>query len=66
VWLAIELSIVALGLVLVGIAGFSTWGRWKRMRRTGGRFAGRVGSLTASAGLLADRLQVDERSGSDD
>jgi hypothetical protein len=66
VWLTIALSIVALGVVLMLVAGFSVWRRWQRMRRAGGRFSRRVGSLTASAGLLADRLQTAEPAVSDD
>jgi hypothetical protein len=60
VWLAIALSIVALGIVLVVLAALSAWRRWQKMRRAGGRFSRRVGSLTASANQLAERLQVDE------
>jgi hypothetical protein len=61
VWLAIALSIVALGIVLIAVAAFSVWRRWQKVRRSGERFSRRVGSLTATANLLADRLQVDER-----
>jgi UPF0716 family protein affecting phage T7 exclusion len=61
VWLAIALSIVALGIVLIAVTGFSVWRRWQKVRRAGDRFSRRVGSLTATANLLADRLQVDER-----
>jgi hypothetical protein len=60
-WLVVSLSIVGLGLVLLAIAGLSTWMRWQKVRRAGGRFGTRVGSLSASAGLLADRLQTDDR-----
>jgi hypothetical protein len=60
VWLTIALSIVALGIVLMVVTGFSVWRRWQRMRRAGGRFSRRVGSLTASAGLLADRIQTSD------
>ena len=63
-WLTIALSIVALGLILVAVTGFSAWRRWQKMRRAGGRFSRRVGALTASAGELTDRLQVEERSSS--
>jgi hypothetical protein len=66
VWLAIALSVVALGLVLLVIAALSAWRRFRRMRRAGGRFAGRLGSLTASAGLLADAANVIERPSSFD
>jgi len=66
VWLAIALSIVGLGLVLLVLAGLSVWRRWQRMRRAGERMSRRVGSLTASASVLAERLQLDERIGSDD
>jgi hypothetical protein len=66
VWLAIALLIIALGIVLVVIAGFSTWGRWKRMQRAGGSFLQRVDSLAVSADLVATRLQAAEPSGSDD
>jgi type VI protein secretion system component VasK len=66
VWLAIELSIVALGIILVVVAGFSVWRRWQRMRRSGERFSRRVGSLTASANVIAERLQTSERGASED
>jgi hypothetical protein len=60
VWLTIALSIVALGIVLMVIAGFSVWRRWQKLRGAGGRLSRRVGSLTASANLLAERLQTSE------
>jgi UPF0716 family protein affecting phage T7 exclusion len=58
VWLTISLSIVALGIVLIAVTGFSVWRRWQKMRRAGGRLSRRAGSLSASAGSLADRLQT--------
>jgi len=63
VWLTISLSIVALGVVLLAIAALSLWRRWQRMRRAGGRFSRRVGSLTTDAAALADRLQSGEHPG---
>jgi UPF0716 family protein affecting phage T7 exclusion len=66
VWLAIALSIVALGIILIVVAGFSVWRRLQKMRRSGERFSRRVGSLTASANVLAERLQNSERGGSAD
>jgi hypothetical protein len=66
VWLAIALLIIALGIALVVIAGFLTWGRWKRMQRAGGGFIQRVDSLAASADLVAARLPAAGPSGSDD
>lgn len=59
-WLAITLCIVGLGLVLLVIFAFSAWRRWKKMRRAGGRFAGRVGSLADAAALLSERLDQPE------
>jgi hypothetical protein len=57
VWLAITLGIVGLALVLLVIAGLSAWRRFQKMRRAGGRFGGRVSSLTDAAALLAERLE---------
>ncbi len=62
-WLAISLSIVALGFIVLVITALSVWRRWQKMRRAGGRFSRRVGTLTAEAGALADRLQIDELPG---
>jgi uncharacterized iron-regulated membrane protein len=61
VWLTIALAIVALGIILMVVTGFSVWRRWQRMRRAGGRFTRRVSSLSASAGMLADRLETNPR-----
>jgi uncharacterized iron-regulated membrane protein len=58
VWLTIALSLVALGIILMVVSGFSVWRRMQRLRRAGGRFSRRVGSLTSTAGLLADRLET--------
>jgi UPF0716 family protein affecting phage T7 exclusion len=60
VWLTIALSIVALGIILVVVTGFSVWRRWQKMRRAGERFSRRVGSLTASANVLVERLDTDK------
>jgi hypothetical protein len=57
VWLAISLGIVGLGLVLLVITGLSAWRRLGKMRRAGGRFAGRVGALADAAALLSERLE---------
>ena len=66
-WLAISLGIVGLGLVLLVIAGLSSWHRFKKMRRAGGRFGGRVGALSDAAALLGERLeQPSEGLGADD
>ena len=59
-WLAISLCIVGLGLVLLVIAALSAWRRWKKMRRAGGRFAGRMGGLADAAALLSDRFDQPE------
>jgi hypothetical protein len=61
VWLAIDLGIVALGLVLLVIVGLSVWRRWKKLSRAGGRFSDRVARLGEAAGLLADGLQESDR-----
>jgi hypothetical protein len=58
VWLTIALSIVALGIVLMVVVGFSVWRRWQKMRRAAERFSRRVGGLSASASSLADRMET--------
>jgi hypothetical protein len=60
VWLGITLGIVGLGLVLLVIAGLSAWRRFQKMRRAGGRFGGRVGSLADAAAQLGERLDQPE------
>ncbi len=60
-WLAIDLSLVAVGLVLVAVAALSAWRRWKKLMRAGGRFGDRVTKVGELAGSLADQLQSTER-----
>jgi hypothetical protein len=61
VWLAIELSIVGFALVLIALAALSTWRRWQKMRRAGGRFGRRLGSLGEAAGSLTEQFDGPER-----
>jgi hypothetical protein len=61
VWLAIDLSIVGFALVLIVLAALSAWRRFRKMRRAGGRFSTRLGSLTEAADALAERLPSPER-----
>jgi hypothetical protein len=61
VWLAIDLSIVGFALLLIVLAALSTWRRWKKMRRAGGRFGSRLSALTTAADALSERLQAPER-----
>jgi hypothetical protein len=61
VWLAIDLGIVGLGLVLVVIVALSAWRRWKKLSRTGSRFGDRMARVGELAGSLADRLQESDR-----
>ncbi len=65
-WLTIALAVVALGLVLLAIAALSAWRRFNKMRRAGGRFTRRVGSLSEAAALLSERLAQPDRLGADD
>ena len=60
-WLAIDLSLVFVGIVLIALAALSAWRRWKRMLRAGGRFGDRVTKVGELAGSLADQLQATER-----
>jgi hypothetical protein len=56
VWLAISLSVVALGFVLLVLTALSAWRRWQKMRRAGGRFTGRIAGLAEAAEALAGGL----------
>jgi hypothetical protein len=66
VWLAISLSVVGLALVLLVLAGLSSWRRFRKMKRAGGRFSRRVGSLSEAAALLSERVAKSEQLGADD
>ncbi len=65
-WLAISLSMVGLGLVLLVLAALSAWRRFAKMKRTGGRFTRRVGSLSEAAALLGERVTKAEQMGVND
>jgi hypothetical protein len=60
VWLAISLSLVGLALVLLVIAALSSWRRFGKMKRAGGRFTRRVSSLSDAAALLGERAAKPE------
>jgi hypothetical protein len=63
VWLAISLSVVAFGLVLVVLFGLHAFGRFRRMNRFGSRAGGRLSTLADQASALADRMDdLQERS----
>jgi hypothetical protein len=66
VWLAISLSVVGLGLVLLVLAALSCWRRFGKLKRAGGRFSRRVGALSDAAALLSERVAMPERLGADD
>ncbi|MDQ1630661.1 MAG: hypothetical protein QOC80_633 [Frankiaceae bacterium] len=62
-WLAICLSVVAFGLVLMVVFGFHAYGRFRRMNRFGSRAGGRLSTLADQASALADRMDdLQERS----
>jgi hypothetical protein len=61
--LAICLSVVALGLVLMVLFGVHAYARFRRMGRFGSRASGRLSTLADQAGSLADRMDdVQQRS----
>jgi hypothetical protein len=66
VWLAISLSIVGLGLVLLVLTALSSWRRFGKMKRAGGRFSRRVGSLSDAAALLSESVAKPQHLGADD
>jgi hypothetical protein len=66
VWLAIALSLIALGLVLVAIAALSARRRFKKMQYSGVRFTRRVGSLSDAAALLTEQLATQDHLSSDE
>jgi hypothetical protein len=66
VWLAISLSVVGLGLVLLVLAGLSSWRRFGKMKRAGGRVSRRMGALGEAAALLSERVAKPEHLGADD
>jgi hypothetical protein len=61
VWLAIDLSIIGFAFVLLVLSALSTWRRWQKMRRAGGRFGRRVSSMSDAAGSLTEQFQIPER-----
>jgi hypothetical protein len=66
VWLAISLSVVGLGLVLLALAALSSWRRFGKMKRAGERFSRRVGAVSQAAALLSERVAKPEHFGADD
>jgi hypothetical protein len=66
VWLGIALGLVGLGFVLLVLAALSSWRRFKKMRRAGGRLGGRAGALADAAALLGERLEQPHPLGADD
>jgi hypothetical protein len=57
-WLAIDLALAALGLVLVVVFGLFAYGRFRRMNRFGARASGRVSVLAEQAGRLGERVDA--------
>jgi len=66
VWLALDLVLVLLGLVLIALSALRVWSRFRRMGREGTRFGHRVSELADQAAGLGDRvgaLEADTRGG---
>ncbi len=57
-WLAIDLAVIGLGLVLLIVFGVHAYGRFRRMNRFGARFGSRMTTLAEQAGALGERMDT--------
>jgi hypothetical protein len=56
VWLAVDLGVVLLAIVLVVVFGVHSYSRFRRMNRFGRRAGERVSGLAERAGALGERI----------